>query len=57
MIHYPAYKVAAAHVAPVFLDTDRSAAKACSVIDEAAGHGAGSCSRSQADLHRRLQRV
>src|SRR5262249_60718925 len=24
MIHYPAYKVAAAHVAPVFLDTGRS---------------------------------
>jgi aliphatic nitrilase len=40
MIHYPAYKVAAAHVAPVFLDTDRSVAKACSVIAEAAGHGA-----------------
>jgi aliphatic nitrilase len=40
MIHYPAYKVAAAHVAPVFLDTDRSVEKACSVIDEAADHGA-----------------
>jgi aliphatic nitrilase len=40
MIHYPAYKVAAAHVAPVFLDTDRSVSKACSVIEEAAGHGA-----------------
>jgi aliphatic nitrilase len=40
MIHYPAYKVAAAHVAPVFLDTDRSVAKACSVIEEAAGNGA-----------------
>src|SRR5215472_9354511 len=40
MIHYPAYKVAAAHVAPVFLDTDRSVEKACSVIEEAAGHGA-----------------
>jgi aliphatic nitrilase len=40
MVHYPAYKVAAAHVAPVFLDTDRSVAKACSVIEEAAGHGA-----------------
>jgi aliphatic nitrilase len=40
MIHYPAYKVAAAHVAPVFLDTDRSVEKACSVIDEAARHGA-----------------
>jgi aliphatic nitrilase len=40
MTHYPAYKVAAAHVAPVFLDTDRSVAKACSVIAEAADHGA-----------------
>src|SRR5438552_193863 len=40
MVHYPAYRVAAAHVAPVFLDTDRSVDKACSVIDEAAAHGA-----------------
>jgi aliphatic nitrilase len=40
VIQYPAYKVAAAHVAPVFLDTDRSVDKACSVIEEAAGHGA-----------------
>jgi aliphatic nitrilase len=40
MIHYPAYTVAAAHVAPVFLDTARSVAKACSVIEEAARHGA-----------------
>jgi predicted amidohydrolase len=40
MMPYPAYKVAAAHVAPVFLDTDRSVAKACAVIEEAAGHGA-----------------
>jgi aliphatic nitrilase len=40
MIHYPAYKVAVAHVAPVFLDTDRSVEKACSVIEEAANHGA-----------------
>jgi aliphatic nitrilase len=40
MIRYPAYKVAAAHVAPVFLDVGRSVAKACSVIQEAAGHGA-----------------
>jgi aliphatic nitrilase len=40
MIHYPAYKVAAAHVAPVFLDTDRSVDKAGSIIEEAAGHGA-----------------
>jgi aliphatic nitrilase len=40
MIHYPAYKVAAAHVAPAFLDADRSVEKACSVIEEAAGNGA-----------------
>jgi nitrilase len=40
MIQYPAYKVAAAHVAPAFLDSDRSVKKACSVIEEAAGHGA-----------------
>jgi predicted amidohydrolase len=40
MVRYPAYKVAAAHVAPVFLDTDRSVEKACSVIEEAAGKGA-----------------
>jgi aliphatic nitrilase len=40
MIHYPAYKVAAAHAAPVFLDTDRSVDKACSIIAEAAGNGA-----------------
>ena len=45
MIHYPAYKVAVAHVAPVFLDTDRSVEKACSVIEEAAGHGARMRSR------------
>jgi aliphatic nitrilase len=40
MIQYPAYKVAVAHVAPVFLDTERSVEKACSVIEEAAGRGA-----------------
>ena len=40
MVHYPAYRVAAAHVAPVFLDTDRSVDKACSAIDEAAAQGA-----------------
>ena len=40
MIEYPAYKVAAAHVAPVFLDTERSVEKACSVIEEAARNGA-----------------
>jgi aliphatic nitrilase len=32
--------VAAAHVAPVFLDTERTIDKACSIIGEAAGHGA-----------------
>jgi aliphatic nitrilase len=37
---YPAYKVAAAHVAPVFLDTEKTVAKACSLIEEAARHGA-----------------
>jgi len=36
MINYPKYKVAAAHVAPVFNDTDRSLDKACDVIAEAA---------------------
>jgi aliphatic nitrilase len=40
MIYYPAYKIAAAHVAPVLLDTDRSVEKACSVIEEAASAGA-----------------
>lgn len=40
MQSYPAYKVAAAHVAPVFLDTDKTVAKACSLIEEAARHGA-----------------
>jgi nitrilase len=37
---YPAYRVAAAHVAPVFLDADKTVAKACSLIAEAARHGA-----------------
>jgi aliphatic nitrilase len=40
MLRYPAYKVAAAHVAPMFLNTERSVAKACSVIEEAASQGA-----------------
>jgi aliphatic nitrilase len=39
MIRYPAYKVAAAHVAPVFLDVGRTVDKACSVIAEAARNG------------------
>jgi nitrilase len=37
---YPAYKVAAAHVAPVFLDLDKTVDKTCSLIEEAARHGA-----------------
>jgi aliphatic nitrilase len=40
MIHYPAYKVAAAHVAPVFLEADLTVDKACAIIEEAANHGA-----------------
>ena len=35
-----AYKVAAAHVAPVFLDAEKTVAKACSLVAEAARHGA-----------------
>lgn len=34
------FKVAAAHVAPVFLDRDKTVAKACSLIEEAARNGA-----------------
>jgi len=37
---YPAFKVAAAHVAPVFLDAEKTVAKACSLIAEAARNGA-----------------
>ena len=37
---YPAYKVAAAHVAPVFLDLQATVQKACSLIGEAARNGA-----------------
>ena len=40
MSFYPRYKVAAAHVAPVFHDTERCVIKACAVIAEAAAHGA-----------------
>ncbi|MDE2756218.1 MAG: carbon-nitrogen hydrolase family protein, partial [Acidobacteriota bacterium] len=36
----PAYKVAAAHVAPVFLDRDATVDKACTLIREAARNGA-----------------
>jgi aliphatic nitrilase len=35
-----AYTVAAAHVAPVFLDLDKTVDKTCRVIEEAARHGA-----------------
>ena len=40
MKKYPAYKVAAMHVAPVFLDTDATIEKACSLIEKAARNGA-----------------
>ncbi|TXF10042.1 carbon-nitrogen hydrolase family protein [Pelomicrobium methylotrophicum] len=40
MITYPAYKVAAMHVAPVFLDAEATVQKACSLIAEAARNGA-----------------
>jgi aliphatic nitrilase len=34
------FKIAAAHVAPVFLDTVKTVAKTCALIEEAARHGA-----------------
>lgn len=37
---YPAFKAALAHVAPVFLDKDRTVEKGCSLIREAAHNGA-----------------
>lgn len=40
MISYPAYKVAAMHVSPVFLDTEKTIDKVCDLIDEAADNGA-----------------
>lgn len=40
MTEYPKIRVAAAHVAPVFLDAARTVDKACSLIAEAAGGGA-----------------
>lgn len=40
MIQYPAYRVAAMHVSPVFLDTERTTEKVCSLIAEAARGGA-----------------
>jgi aliphatic nitrilase len=40
MTTYPAYRVAAAHVAPVFLDLTKTVEKTCALIEEAARHGA-----------------
>lgn len=40
MIAYPRYKVAAAHVAPLFLDTAATVAKACDIVSEVARNGA-----------------
>jgi len=40
MIQYPKIKVCAAHVAPVFLDAQKTVAKAVSLIAEAAAAGA-----------------
>jgi aliphatic nitrilase len=37
---HPAYRVAAAHLAPVFLDRDKTVDRACAAIEEAARHGA-----------------
>tara|TARA_B100000949_G_C14248277_1_gene436886 strand:+ start:198 stop:1247 length:1050 start_codon:yes stop_codon:yes gene_type:complete len=37
---YPSYKVAAAHVAPIFLNGRATVDKACALIEEAARHGA-----------------
>ncbi|MCM2306186.1 MAG: carbon-nitrogen hydrolase family protein [Sulfuritalea sp.] len=40
MTNYPKFKVAAMHVAPVFLDTEKTVDKACALIEEAARNGA-----------------
>ncbi len=40
MNKYPAYKVAVAHVAPVFLDLEATVQKVCTLVEEAARHGA-----------------
>lgn len=39
MMNYPKYKVAAAHVSPVFHDTEKTIDKACSLIGDAARQG------------------
>ena len=40
MVNLPAFKAAIAHVAPVFLDLNATVDKVCSLIGEAARHGA-----------------
>ena len=40
MTDYPSFKVAAAHVAPVFLQVEATVEKACSIVREAARNGA-----------------
>jgi len=40
MRSYPKFKVAAMHVSPVFLDSEKTTDKACSLIEEAASAGA-----------------
>ena len=40
MTRYPAFKVAAARAAPIFLDTQKTTLKACSIIEEPANNGA-----------------
>src|SRR5690625_7995288 len=39
MVQYPKYKVAAAHVAPVYYDIEKSVDKACHYIKKAANQG------------------